>query len=77
MKIAAEQWVRYEASNSKKRKKSSFFRAIHEHVCQLRKGRSDRKSTKKPLTAAQRLWKIRLDREHDAKGRRVGIRAEC
>ena len=66
MKITAEQWVRYEASNSKKRKKSSLLRSIHEHVCRLREQRSERKLIKF-LTATQRLRKIRLNREHEAR----------
>ena len=67
MNITAEQWSRYEASNSKKRKRSSILRAIHKHVCDVRKERSERKSIENPLPATQRLQEIRLGREREAK----------
>ena len=67
MNITAEQWSRYEASNSEKRKRSSLLRAIHKHVCDVRKKRSERKSIENPLPATQRLQEIRLGREREAK----------
>lgn len=43
MKISKELWDRFEASNSKKRKKSSTLRAVARHVAALRRERAERK----------------------------------
>lgn len=43
MKINKELWDRFEASNSKKRKKSASLRAVARHVAALRRERAERK----------------------------------
>ena len=66
MKITAEDWARYQASNSRKRKRSSSLRAIHRHVVRVRQDRIDRKP-KRSLDVNQRLQLAKFNREREAK----------
>ena len=68
MKIAAEQWVRYEASNSKKRKN---------HLFSARSTSMSADCARNAPSANRLKNRLLRHHEHDAKGRRVGIRAEC
>lgn len=43
MHITRDQWIRYNAANAQKRKKSATLRAIHAHITALRAERAARK----------------------------------
>ena len=66
MKITKEEWVRYESSNHKKRKRSATLLAIHRYVRPLRRERFKRRPVQYPLDVNARLRAMKATREYEA-----------
>ena len=65
MHITKELWERYEASNSKKRRKSKTLSAVHAYVCEIRAERTESRRIENPLAGRAYRKKMELVRQRN------------